>query len=136
MSKSSLALTTSQLINTHKIILLLNLIHAFIFWQYPHKIWQEFIFAALYIFIFYLHVRLYFDVKIFKEFANGMLSLERFDESLRTLGLVKQISFKDKKSFIQRDMTSRCKGAMRLWFMLISVSCAAVVYTLCLKWIV
>ena len=103
-----LALVTARFLATHRLFFLLNLLQlAVCLTIFTHfAVITGFLtaFAAL----FYLHVRLHFDVLIFKDFAEGRLDCGKFDAALSELNLAS-------KPPKIRDMKSRCAGALRLY---------------------
>lgn len=58
--------------------------------------------------IVYLHVRIQFDVYIFKQFDEGLCT-QQFDSLLLTLGLSKS------KRTTQLSLSERCLGAIKLY---------------------
>ena len=65
-------------------------------------------FLAVFAGLFYLHVRLYFDTLIFRDFADERLGQGEFDAGLLELNLTS-------KPPKIRDMKSRCIGAIGLY---------------------
>ena len=63
-----------------------------------------------------LHARLLLDARILRDFANGQLQPETFDQHLVQLGLARPPA--------GRSMAQRCAGAMRLWrWLLLATLC-------------
>ena len=104
----ALALVTARFLATHRLFFLLNLLQLAvcltIFTHFAAIAGFLTAFAAL----FYLHVRLYFDALIFRDFADGRLCCGKFDAALLELNLTS-------KPPKIRDMKSRCAGALRLY---------------------
>ncbi|EJP75334.1 MULTISPECIES: hypothetical protein [Campylobacter] len=113
LDEKSLALTLSRLIATHKFIFLMNFAMFFIA-ILRYDMWQKVVMAAFFIYILYLHIRLSFDAFIMQDFSHERLEAQKFDSSLRTLGLAKNMR--------PADMKSRCKGAIGLYKKLVFAS--------------
>jgi len=103
----ALALVTARFLATHRLFFLLNLLQLAV----CLTIFTHFAvitgFLAAFAGLFYLHVRLYFDTLIFRDFADGRLDCGKFDAALAELNLAS-------KPPKIRDMKSRCAGALRL----------------------
>ena len=104
----ALALVTARFLATHRLFFLLNLLQLAvcltIFTHFAAIAGFLTAFAAL----FYLHVRLYFDALIFRDFADERLGQGEFDAGLLELNLTS-------KPPKIRDMKSRCIGAIGLY---------------------
>ena len=104
----ALALVTARFLATHRLFFLLNLLQLAV----CLTIFANFAviagFLAAFAALFYLHVRLYFDALIFKDFAEGRLDCDKFDTALTELNLAS-------KPPKIRDMKNRCAGALRLY---------------------
>ena len=104
----ALALVTARFLATHRLFFLLNLLQLAV----CLTIFTHFAvitgFLAAFAGLFYLHVRLHFDMLIFRDFAEGRLDCGKFDAALTELNLA------SKPSKI-RDMKSRCARALRLY---------------------
>lgn len=104
----ALALVTARFLATHRLFFLLNLLQLAV----CLRIFANFAviagFLAAFAGLFYLHVRLYFDTLIFRDFAEGRLDCGKFDAGLLELNLTS-------KPPKIRDMKSRCAGALQLY---------------------
>ena len=104
----ALALVAARFLATHRLFFLLNLLQLAV----CLSIFTNFAviagFLAAFAALFYLHVRLYFDALIFRDFAEGRLDCGKFDVALAELNLAS-------KPPKIRDMKSRCAGALRLY---------------------
>lgn len=104
----ALALVTARFLATHRLFFLLNLLQLAV----CLRIFVNFAviagFLAAFAALFYLHIRLYFDALIFKDFAERRLDCGKFDAALLELNLAS-------KPPKIRDMKSRCAGALRLY---------------------
>jgi len=104
----ALALVTARFLATHRLFFLLNLLQLAV----CLRIFANFAviagFLAVFAGLFYLHVRLYFDTLIFRDFAEGRLECGKFDAALLELNLTS-------KPPKIRNMKSRCTGALRLY---------------------
>ena len=125
---TALALVTARFLATHRLFFLLNLLQlAVCLTIFTHfAVITGFLtaFAAL----FYLHVRLHFDVLIFKDFAEGRLDCGKFDAALSELNLAS-------KPPKIRDMKSRCAGALRLYKLTAALSLALVLAALAMRYL-
>lgn len=119
----ALALVTARFLATHRLFFLLNLLQLAvcltIFTNFAVIAGFLTAFAAL----FYLHVRLYFDALIFRDFAEGRLDCGKFDVALAELNLAS-------KPPKIRDMKSRCAGALRLYKLTAALTLVAIVAAL------
>ena len=115
----ALALVTARFLATHRLFFLLNLLQLAV----CLTIFANFAviagFLAAFAALFYLHVRLYFDALIFKDFAEGRLDCGKFDAALTELNLAS-------KPPKIRDMKSRCAGALRLYKLTAALTLAIV----------
>ena len=104
----ALALVTARFLATHRLFFLLNLLQLAV----CLTIFTNFAviagFLTAFAGLFYLHVRLHFDMLIFRDFAEGRLGCSKFDAALAALNLAS-------KPPKIRDMKSRCAGALRLY---------------------
>ena len=104
----ALALVMARFLATHRLFFFLNLLQLAV----CLCIFANFAviagFLAVFAGLFYLHVRLYFDTLIFRDFADERLGQGEFDAGLLELNLTS----KPPKS---RDMKSRCIGAIGLY---------------------
>ena len=104
----ALALVAARFLATHRLFFLLNLLQLAV----CLRIFANFAviagFLAAFAGLFYLHIRLYFDTLIFRDFAEGRLECGKFDAALLELNLTS-------KPPKIRDMKSRCAGALRLY---------------------
>ena len=119
----ALALVTARFLATHRLFFLLNLLQLAvcltIFTNFAVIAGFLTAFAAL----LYLHVRLYFDALIFRDFAEGRLDCGKFDVALAELNLAS-------KPPKIRDMKSRCAGALRLYKLTAALTLVAIVAAL------
>lgn len=124
----ALALVTARFLATHRLFFLLNLLQLAvcltIFTHFAAIAGFLMAFAVL----FYLHVRLYFDTLIFRDFADGMLDCGKFDAVLAELNLAS-------KPPKIRDMKSRCAGAFRLYKLTAALSLALVLAALAMRYL-
>ena len=104
----ALALVMARFLATHRLFFFLNLLQLAV----CLCIFANFAviagFLAVFAGLFYLHVRLYFDTLIFRDFAEGRLGCGKFDAALAELNLAS-------KPPKIRDMKNRCAGALRLY---------------------
>lgn len=104
----ALALVTARFLATHRLFFFLNLLQLAV----CLCIFANFAviagFLAVFAGLFYLHVRLYFDTLIFRDFADERLGQGEFDAGLLELNLTS-------KPPKIRDMKSRCAGALQLY---------------------
>ena len=104
----TLALVTARFLATHRLFFFLNLLQLAV----CLCIFANFAviagFLAVFAGLFYLHVRLYFDTLIFRDFAEWRLDCGKFDAALAELNLAS-------KPPKIRDMKSRCTAALRLY---------------------
>ena len=104
----ALALVTARFLATHRLFFFLNLLQLAV----CLCIFANFAviagFLAVFAGLFYLHVRLYFDTLIFRDFADERLGQGEFDAGLLELNLTS-------KPPKIRDMKSRCIGAIGLY---------------------
>lgn len=112
--ETALLTTTYTLLQTAKYVLPLNLLCVFLADNTSDTFVISAVSFGLTIGTFYLHIRLAFDAKIFKQLIAG-LSADDFDVALSTLGLRQQTS--------PRTLSSRCLGAVRLWKALLLLTC-------------
>lgn len=115
----ALALVTARFLATHRLVFLLNLLQLAV----CLTIFTHFAviagFLTAFTVLFYLHVRLYFDTLIFRDFAEGRLDCGKFDAALAELNLAS-------KPPKIRDMKSRCAGALRLYKLTAALTLAIV----------
>lgn len=125
---TALALVTARFLATHRLFFLLNLLQLAvclrIFVNFAVIAGILAAFAAL----FYLHVRLYFDTLIFRDFAERRLERGKFDAALLELNLAS-------KSPKIRDMKSRCAGALRLYKLTAALSLAPILAALAMRYL-
>ena len=104
----ALALVMARFLATHRLFFFLNLLQLAV----CLCIFANFAviagFLAVFAGLFYLHVRLYFDTLIFRDFADERLGQGEFDAGLLELNLAS-------KPPKIRDMKSRCIGAIGLY---------------------
>ena len=104
----ALALVMARFLATHRLFFFLNLLQLAV----CLCIFANFAviagFLAVFAGLFYLHVRLYFDTLIFRDFADERLGQGEFDAGLLELNLTS-------KPPKIRDMKSRCIGAIGLY---------------------
>ena len=104
----TLALVTARFLATHRLFFFLNLLQLAV----CLCIFANFAviagFLAVFAGLFYLHVRLYFDTLIFRDFADERLGQGEFDAGLLELNLTS-------KPPKIRDMKSRCAGALQVY---------------------
>lgn len=119
----ALALVTARFLATHRLFFLLNLLQLAV----CLTIFAHFAviagFLAAFAGLFYLHVRLYFDTLIFRDFAEGRLDCGKFDVALLELNLAS-------KPLKIRDMKSRCEGALQLYKLTAALTLIAIVAAL------
>jgi len=119
----ALALVTARFLATHRLFFLLNLLQLAV----CLTIFTHFAviagFLTAFAVLFYLHVRLYFDTLIFRDFAEGRLERGKFDAALLELNL----ACKPPKV---RDTKSRCAGAIRLYKLTAALTLVAIVAAL------
>ena len=86
----ALALVTARFLATHRLFFLLNLLQLAV----CLTIFTNFAVIAGFLTAFgvllYLHVRLHFDMLIFRDFAEGRLGCGKFDAALAELNLEKE----------------------------------------------
>ena len=115
----ALALVMARFLATHRLFFFLNLLQLAV----CLCIFANFAviagFLAVFAGLFYLHVRLYFDTLIFRDFADGRLDCGKFDAALAELNLAS-------KPLKIRDMKSRCVGALRLYKLTAALTLAIV----------
>ena len=115
----ALALVAARFLATHRLFFLLNLLQLAV----CLRIFANFAviagFLAAFAGLFYLHVRLHFDMLIFRDFAVGRLGCGKFDAALTELNLAS-------KPPKIRDMKSRCVGALRLYKLTAALTLAIV----------
>ena len=123
-----LALVTARFLATHRLFFLLNLLQLAV----CLRIFANFAviagFLAAFAVLFYLHVRLHFDVLIFRDFADERLGCGKFDATLLELNLTS----KPPKIL---DMKSRCAGAFRLYKLTAVLSLALVLAALAMHYL-
>ena len=104
----ALALVMARFLATHRLFFFLNLLQLAV----CLCIFANFAviagFLAVFAGLFYLHVKLYFDTLIFRDFADERLGQGEFDAGLLELNLTS-------KPPKIRDMKSRCIGAIGLY---------------------
>lgn len=119
----ALALVTARFLATHRLFFLLNLLQLAV----CLTIFTHFAviagFLTAFAGLFYLHVRLYFDTLIFRDFAEWRLDCDKFDAALAELNLAS-------KPPKIRDMKSRCAGALRLYKLTAALTLIAIVAAL------
>ncbi|WP_299029835.1 hypothetical protein [uncultured Campylobacter sp.] len=119
----ALALVMARFLATHRLFFLLNLLQLAVCLQ----IFTHFAviagFLAAFAGLFYLHIRLYFDTLIFRDFAEGRLECGKFDAALLELNLTS-------KPPKIRDMKSRCAGALQLYKLTAMLTIVAVAVAL------
>lgn len=124
----SLALVTARFLATHRLFFLLNLLQLAV----CLTIFTHFAviagFLTAFVVLFYLHVRLHFDMLIFRDFAEGRLGQGKFDAALAELNLAS-------KPLKIRDMKSRCAGALRLYKLTAALSLALVLAALAMRYL-
>ncbi|MDO4226595.1 hypothetical protein [Neisseria sp.] len=113
MDDVSAAQVMAALLESAKVCLPFNLLFT------AYGLWQmSGITAALnlllVLWIVYLHVRIAFDRRIFQAFFSGSLNTTGFDAALADTGLRKQDT--------HRSMPSRCRGAVKLWKLLLAAT--------------
>ena len=104
----ALALVTARFLATHRLFFLLNLLQLAVCLHVFANFAVIAGFLAVFAGLFYLHVRLYFDTLIFRDFADERLGQGEFDAGLLELNLTS-------KPPKIRDMKSRCIGAIGLY---------------------
>ena len=124
----ALALVTARFLATHRLFFLLNLLQLAV----CLTIFTHFAIIAGFLTAFagllYLHVRLYFDTLIFRDFAEGRLCCSKFDAALAELNLAS-------KPPKIRDMKSRCAGALRLYKLAAALSSALILAALAMRYL-
>ena len=124
----ALALVTARFLATHRLFFFLNLLQLAV----CLCIFANFAviagFLAVFAGLFYLHVRLYFDTLIFRDFAGERLGQSEFDAVLLELNLTS-------KPPKIRDMKSRCAGALRLYKLTAALSLALVLAVLAMRYL-
>lgn len=119
----ALALVTARFLATHRLFFFLNLLQLAVCLQIFTHFAVIASFLAAFAVLFYLHVRLYFDTLIFRDFAEGRLDGGKFDAALLELNLTsKPPKIRDKKS--------RCAGALRLYKLTAALSSALILAAL------
>ena len=110
-----LALVTARFLATHRLLFLLNLLQLAV----CLTIFTHFAviagFLTAFAGLFYLHVRLYFDTLIFRDFADERLGCSKFDAALLELNLTSKLPK-------IRDMKSRCTGALQLYKLTVALT--------------
>ena len=124
----ALALVTARFLATHRLFFLLNLLQLAVCLTIFTRFAVIAGFLAAFAALFYLHVRLYFDALIFKDFAEGRLCCGKFDAALLELNLTS-------KPPKIRDMKSRCAGAIRLYKLTAALSSALVLAALVVRYL-
>ncbi|MFC2428293.1 hypothetical protein [uncultured Campylobacter sp.] len=123
-----LALVTARFLATHRLFFLLNLLQLAVYLT----IFTHFAviagFLAAFAVLFYLHVRLHFDMLIFRDFADERLGQGEFDAALAALNLAS-------KPPKIRDMKSRCAGALRLYKLTAVLSLAPILAALTMRYL-
>lgn len=124
----ALALVTARFLATHRLFFFLNLLQLAV----CLCIFANFAviagFLAVFAGLFYLHVRLYFDTLIFRDFAEGRLECGKFDAALLELNLTS-------KPPKIRNMKSRCTGAIRLYKLTATLSSALILAALAMRYL-
>jgi len=118
-----LALVTARFLATHRLFFLLNLLQLAVCLTIFTRFAVIAGFLMAFAVLFYLHVRLYFDTLIFRDFAEGRLDCDKFDAALAELNLAS-------KPPKIRDMKSRCAGALRLYKLTAALTLIAIVAAL------
>ena len=104
----ALALVMARFLATHRLFFFLNLLQLAVCLCIFANFAVVAGFLAAFAVLFYLHVRLYFDTLIFRDFADERLGQGEFDAGLLELNLTS-------KPPKIRDMKSRCIGAIGLY---------------------
>lgn len=100
------ARVTAALLDSAKMCLPFNLLFAAVgCWLMQG--WLAVLWLLLALLAAYWHVRTAFDAKLFRHFSDGLLMPEELDKALFDLSLRKQMA--------ERNMPSRCRGAVGLW---------------------
>ena len=124
----ALALVAARFLATHRLFFLLNLLQLAV----CLTIFTHFAvitgFLTAFAGLFYLHVRLHFDVLIFKDFAEGRLDCGKFDAALSELNLAS-------KPPKIRDMKSRRAGALQLYKLTAALSLALILAALTMRYL-
>ena len=124
----ALALVTARFLATHRLFFFLNLLQLAV----CLCIFANFAVIAGFLAVFaglvYLHVRLYFDTLIFRDFAEGRLECGKFDAALLELNLTS-------KPPKIRNMKSRCTGAIRLYKLTATLSSALILAALAMRYL-
>ena len=124
----ALALVTARFLATHRLFFLLNLLQLAVCLHVFANFAVIAGFLAVFAGLFYLHVRLYFDTLIFRDFAEGRLECGKFDAALLELNLTS-------KPPKIRDMKSRCAGALRLYKLTAALSSALILAALAMRYL-
>lgn len=83
----ALALVTARFLATHRLFFLLNLLQLAVCLTIFTRFAVIAGFLTAFAGLFYLHVRLYFDALIFKDFSDERLECGKFDAALTELNL-------------------------------------------------
>lgn len=124
----ALALVTARFLATHRLFFLLNLLQLAVCLTIFTHLAVIAGFLTAFAGLFYLHVRLYFDTLIFRDFADGRLDCGKFDATLAELNLTS-------KPPKIRDMKSRCVGALRLYKLTAVLSLAPILAALVVRYL-
>ena len=124
----ALALVTARFLATHRLFFLLNLLQLAVCLHVFANFAVIAGFLAVFAGLFYLHVRLYFDTLIFRDFADNRLGQCEFDAALLELNLTS-------KPPKIRDMKSRCAGALRLYKLTAALSSALILAALAMRYL-
>ena len=124
----ALALVTARFLATHRLFFLLNLLQLAVCLTIFTRFAVIAGFLAVFAGLFYLHVRLHFDMLIFRDFADERLGQGEFDAALAALNLAS-------KPPKIRDMKSRCAGALRLYKLTAALSLALVLAALAMRYL-
>lgn len=102
---------TAHLLSTLPYLALIQgVLLAWCLWQGGGAAWGQFGLSLLAV---YLHIRLAFDQRVFQDFAAQHYTPYEFDICRAQLGLG--------KTHVSRDIQARCRGALRLWRMLLAL---------------
>ncbi|WP_295145235.1 hypothetical protein [uncultured Campylobacter sp.] len=123
-----LALVTARFLATHRLFFLLNLLQLAVCLTIFTRFAVIAGFLAVFAGLFYLHVRLHFDMLIFRDFADERLGQGEFDAALAALNLAS-------KPPKIRDMKSRCAGALQLYKLAAALSLALILAALAMRYL-
>ena len=124
----ALALVTARFLATHRLFFLLNLLQLAVCLTIFTRFAVIAGFLAVFAGLFYLHVRLHFDMLIFRDFADERLGQGEFDAALAALNLAS-------KPPKIRDMKSRCAGALQLYKLAAALSLALILAALAMRYL-